>query len=451
MASAERDKNAQRMETGLSEEQQTKKALFKDKSLTRKLMEKICEPKNLNLAYKRVKANKGAPGVDGMTVDDMSKFIAEHKDHLVASLLSGSYQPQPVREVEIPKSDRSTRQLGIPTVIDRMIQQAIQQVLQPIFEETFSGNSFGFRPNRNAHQALKRAKSYVASGHGIVVDIDLEKFFDRVNHDILMSKLAKVIDDKRVLKVIRAFLNAGIMKQGVCMRRVEGAPQGGPLSPLLSNIMLDDLDKELEKRGHKFCRYADDCNVYVKSKRAGRRVMESLKQFLREKLKLEVNEKKSDVAKVVERQFLGFRLLQTGKISISSKSISKVKANIKAITRRSRGRCLERVINELNIKLRGWVNYFKVVEATSIFGKLDRMIRRRLRCYRLKQRKRSYSIASFLIDVGVNTRSAWNVAKSGKGWWRLSRTPAVQQAMSNDWFDSLGLINLRHSVELVRS
>ncbi len=360
--SAKIDMKIQRMETKLSEEQQIKKAIFKDKSLTKCLMEKICDRSNLNLAYKRVKANKGAPGIDGMTVDAMGKFIAEHKERLLESLLNGSYQPQPVREVEIPKPGGGIRQLGIPTVIDRLVQQAIMQVLQPLFEARFSTNSYGFRPNRSAHQAVKQAQNYVQSGNRIVVDIDLEKFFDRVNHDILMSKLAKVIEDRRLLKIIRAFLNAGIMRQGVCIERVEGTPQGGPLSPLLSNVMLDELDKELEKRSHKFCRYADDCNVYVKTFAAGRRVMESLKQFLSNKLRLRVNEGKSSVSKATERQFLGFRILQNGKINVSKKSEDRVKDAIRMITKRNRGRSLELVISELNKKLGGWVNYFKLID-----------------------------------------------------------------------------------------
>lgn len=441
-SSAEIDMNIQRMGARLSEEQQTKKAVLKDKALTNCLMEKICDRNNLNQAYKRVKSNKGAPGIDGMTVNDMGKFISEHKEELLNQLLSGSYRPQPVREVEIPKSGGGIRQLGIPTVVDRLVQQAILQVLQPIFERSFSDYSYGFRPGRNAHQAVKRAQGYVQGGNRIVVDIDLEKFFDQVNHDILMSKLAKVIEDKRLLRIIRAFLNAGIMKQGVCIERVEGAPQGGPLSPLLSNIMLDKLDKELERRGHKFCRYADDCNVYVRSLQAGKRVMESLKQFLIKKLRLRVNEGKSSVSKVTERQFLGFRILQNGKINASKKSVETVKNAIRIVTKRNRGRSLDQVISELNKKLGGWVNYFKLIDRPEQLRGLDSWMRRKLRCYRLKQRKRSYSIAKFLMGLGVKARSAWNTAKSGKGLWRLSATPALQQAMSNAWFKDQGLINL---------
>jgi RNA-directed DNA polymerase len=318
--SAETDMRIQRMNSKVSEGQQIKKALHNNDSLTRRLMEQICRPENLNQAYKRVKANKGAPGVDGLTIDKLRDFIAEHKEKLIQSLLDGNYRPQAVRLVEIPKPEGGVRQLGIPTVVDRLVQQAILLVLQPIFEEGFSDSSFGFRPKRSAHQAVKKAQEYVRAGHRIVVDMDLEKFFDRVNHDILMVKLAKRIEDKRLLKIIRGFLKAGIMQEGVCVNRIEGTPQGGPLSPLLSNILLDELDKELEKRGDKFCRYADDCNIYVKSQQAGERVLESLKRFLGKRLRLKVNEAKSVVGKVMLRQFLGFRLLPNGKISLSKKS-----------------------------------------------------------------------------------------------------------------------------------
>jgi RNA-directed DNA polymerase len=451
--SSAKDLSAKRKSAKRDEERQVKEASSTDDSLTVRLMEKIVEPSNLNRAYKRVKANKGAAGVDGMTVDKMSAFIARHKEEVIQSLLNGNYRPKPVKEVEIPKPGKTeeTRKLGIPCVIDRVIQQAIVQVIQPIYEREFSDSSYGFRPGRSAHQAVKRAQGYVQSGHRIVVDIDLEKFFDRVNHDRLMSTLAKRIKDKALLKIIRAFLNAGIMKQGVCVERTEGVPQGGNLSPLLSNIVLDELDKELERRGHKFCRYADDCNVYVKSLGAGKRVMESLKQFLEKRLRLRLNEAKSGVAKVVERQFLGFRLLQDGRISISKKSEQRVKETIRQLTKRNRGRSLEATIWELNEKLRGWINYFKIIDTLSKFDRIDQWLRRKIRCYRLKQRKRSCSIARYLIELGVNERSAWNTAKSGKGWWRLSKSPALQAAMPNAWMDKMGLINLGRQARLVKA
>lgn len=450
--SAKNDLSSQRMIVKRSEVQQAEEALLNHEALTTCLMEKIANPKNLNQAYKRVKANKGAPGIDGMTVNEMREFIAEHKEELLKSLLEGSYRPRPVREVEIPKPGKKgeTRKLGIPSVIDRLVQQAILQILQPLFERRFSQSSFGFRPSRSAHQAIKQAQRYVQDGYKFVVDMDIEKFFDRVNHDILMSKLAKVIQDKRLLKIIRAFLNAGIMSKGIFEGRRSGTPQGSPLSPLLSNIMLDELDKELERRGHKYCRYADDCNVYVRSQRAGERVLKSLKQFLKKKLRLTLNDAKSGAAKVVERAFLGFRLLQTGKISLSRESVERVKQTIRFTTKRNRGKSLGKIITELNIKLGGWINYYKLTESPSTIRGLDSWMRRKLRCYRLKQRKRSYPIAKFLINLGVQPCNAWNTAKSEKGWWRLSRTPALHQALSNNWFEEQGLINLSQRATRVK-
>lgn len=280
--------------------------------MTKYLMEEVCQRANLNQAFKRVKDNKGAPGIDGMRVEDLREWLSAHKDELTASLLDGTYQPQPVKGVEIPKPDGGMRQLGIPTVCDRLVQQAILQVLTPILDPLFSDSSFGFRPGRGAHDALQQAQQYVEDGRIVVVDMDLEKFFDRVNHDILMARLARHVKDKRLLRITRAFLNAGIMQNGVCIARCEGTPQGGPLSPLLANLLLDDLDKELERRGHSFCRYADDCNIYVHSLKAGERVMESITRFLGKRLKLRVNEKKSAVDYVSKRKFLGYRLLKSG-------------------------------------------------------------------------------------------------------------------------------------------
>lgn len=423
-------------------EQQVKTASSHNDSLTETLMERICLPANLNQAYKRVKANKGSPGVDGVTINELKDFIVTHKEKVIQSLLNGSYQPQPVRKVEIPKAGGGVRQLGIPTVIDRVIQQAILQVLQPIYEPGFSNSSYGFRPHRSAHQAVKKAREYVQEGRGIVVDMDLEKFFDRVNHDVLMSRIAKRINDKRLLKIIRSFLEAGIMKDGVCIERYEGTPQGGPLSPLLSNILLDELDKELERRGHKFCRYADDCNIYVKSQLAGERVMASIKVFLSKTLRLKVNEMKSGVAKVSERQFLGFRLLKLGQIGISEKSQQRVKDTVRRITKRNRGASLERVIADLNKHLKGWINYFKLAETPSKFRSLDSWIRRKLRCYRLKQRKKKYSIATFLMELGLSSEEAWMTAGSGRGWWKLSSYLSTNRGMSTAWFKEQGLINL---------
>lgn len=440
-----------RKRTGTDEEQELTKALIHDESLAENLMEKVCEPSNLNRAYKRVKSKKGSAGVDGMTVDGLKAWIANHKETLIKSMLEGSYKPQKVREVEIPKADGGKRRLGIPTVVDRLIQQAILQVLEPILEPRFSSFSYGFRPSRSAHQALKKAKEYVSEGRDIVVDIDLEKFFDRVNHDKLMSKLAKVIKDKRLLRIIRRFLVAGIMMNGVCVDRGEGVPQGGNLSPLLSNLMLDELDKELEKRGHKFCRYADDCNIYVSSQKAGNRVMSSIKKFLENKLKLKINESKSKVAKAEECKFLGFTLLNDGKLILAKDSIKHLRNKIRQVTRRNRGRSLQEVIKQLNKQLIGWIGYYRLTEYPSQLKMLDSWIRRKLRCYRLKQRKRSYPIAKFLMGLGVEVHSAWNTAKSSKGWWCLAKSPALHQAMNNDWFKENGLVSLLNRSTLLNT
>jgi RNA-directed DNA polymerase len=406
------------------------------------LMEQICERRNLNRAYKRVKANKGAGGVDGMTIDELLGYLQTHKEELTESLLQGTYQPQAVRGVKIPKPGGGERQLGIPTVVDRVVQQAIAQVLEPIFELTFSGSSYGFRPGRSAHQALKRAGKYVAEGNVFVVDIDLEKFFDRVNHDILMSRLARRIGDKHLLRIIRRFLTAGIMQDGVCSARQEGTPQGGPLSPLLSNILLDELDKELERRGHKFCRYADDCNIYVRSRRAGERVLLSIKAFLWNKLRLRVNEEKSASALVRERKFLGYTIRTDGQLKIATESIKRMKNKIRMLTKRNRGISIEEVIKQLTAYLRGWINYFQLSASKSVFQEMDAWIRRRLRSYRLKQKKRSYPIARWLISLGIQAKQAWQLAKSSKGWWRLSRTPTIHSALPNAWFKEQGLISL---------
>lgn len=441
----------QRMNTVTSGGQQIAMTFEENESLTKRIMERICNPANLNRAYKRVKANKGSAGIDGMTVDSLLTWIKSHKRSLIESLLDGSYQPKPVRTVEIPKpGNKGTRKLGIPTAIDRLVQQAIHQVLEPILDPTFSESSFGFRPGRSAHDALRKAQEHVREGREVVVDIDLEKFFDRVNHDILMSRLAKRIEDKRLLKIIRRFLNAGMMTEGVCIERVEGVPQGGPLSPLMSNVMLDELDKELERRGHKFCRYADDANIYVYTQRAGERVLQSITQFLAKQLKLKVNETKSGCSMVDERQFLGYRLLSDGKIVVADHSMKRVKDKVRMLVKRNRGVSLERVINELNATLRGWANYFHLTEWLTQYISLDRWIRRKLRCYRLKQRKQNKSIAVFLIALGVDTGKAWQLAKSGKGWWTLSKTPQVHRAMSNHWFEEQRLINLEKLHALVR-
>ena len=413
----------------------------------RDLMERICDRANLNRAYERVVTNKGAPGVDGITVKQLAGWIREHKQGLIDGLLDGSYRPQTVRGVQIPKPGGGMRQLGIPTVVDRLVQQAILQVLNPILDPTFSASSYGFRAGIGAHDALKKAKEYVAEGHSIVVDIDLEKFFDRVNHDVLMNRLSRHVKDKRLLKIIGRFLRAGMMQDGVCVLRRQGTPQGGPLSPLLANLLLDDLDKELERRGHKFCRYADDCNIYVQSQAAGERVMSSVTTFLEKKLRLRVNRQKSAVAHVSERKFLGHRLLPDGHLGIAPASLERAKERVRQLTRRNRGVSMRQVIGELNSFLIGWVAYFRLAECKAHLRRMDEWIRRKLRCLRLKQCKRRKSIADELRRLGVPEWRAWLLALSGKGWWRMSGSPQAAEGMPLAWFASQGLVSLTSRYE----
>jgi RNA-directed DNA polymerase len=405
-------------------------------------MERICEPAKLNRAYKRVKSNRGSPGIDGMTVAELAPWLKAHGEELVRSLLEGSYEPEPVRGVEIPKPGGGVRQLGIPTVKCRFVQQAILQVLDPLLDPTFSESSYGFRPGRSAHQAVRKASEYVAEGRLIVVDLDLEKFFDRVNHDVLMGRLARRIADKRLLRIVRRLLEAGIMKDGVVIERFEGTPQGGPLSPLLANLLLDELDKELENRGHRFCRYADDCNIYVKTKAAGERVMASVTRFLEERLRLRVNRTKSAVAYVEERKFLGYRLLAGGKLAIAAESLARAKDRIREITRRSKGVSLSRMISELNSYVTGWVTYFRYASAKKHLTGMDEWMRRKLRCVRLKQRKRGRSVSSFLRSLGVPRERARILGVSGRGWWRMAGSPPAAEAMTLQWFKEQGLVSL---------
>jgi len=419
--------------------------------LTVSLMEQVCDPKNLLRAYRRVRSNKGKPGVDGMTVHELADWLRTNHAALTASLLEGTYRPQPVRGVRIPKPGGGQRQLGIPVVVDRLVQQTILQVLEPILDPTFSDSSYGFRPGRSPHMALEQARQYVnRDGREFVVDLDLEKFFDRVNHDILMSRIARRIGDKRLLLIIRRFLQAGLMQDGVCVTREEGTPQGGPLSPLLANLLLDDLDQLLDSRGHRFCRYADDCNIYVRSLAAGQRVMQSVTRFLEGKLKLRVNREKSAVAPVGERKFLGHRLLLNGKLGISPNSVDRAKEKIRQITRRSRGVSFAQAVVELNLFLVGWITYYRYAACRFELQCLDEWIRRRLRCYRLKQRKRGKSIAGFLRKMGVSAESARKVGSSGKGPWRLADCPQVHSAMPIRWFHSQGLVSLVTKYDLLR-
>ncbi len=428
--------------TDASEERQAPAVLEQQRALTQDLMERVAASANLNHAYKRVKANKGAPGVDGMTVQDLRPWLACHKDALVAELVRGTYRPRPVKGKKVPKPGGGMRQLGIPTVIDRLVQQAILQVLQPILDPSFSGSSFGFRPGRSAHDALAQAGKYVAEGHGVVVDLDLEKFFDRVNHDIVMARLARRIGDKRLLRIVRRFLEAGMMSEGVWVRRYEGTPQGGPLSPLLANLLLDDLDKTLEARGHCFCRYADDVNVYVRSQAAGQRVMASLAEFLQGRLHLQINREKSAVAPVEEREFLGHRLLPDGNLGIAPGSLARMKQRVRQITKRNRSISLGRMIAELNSFLAGWVIYFRHARCKTHLRRLDEWTRRKLRCVRLKHCKRAKAQADFLQSLGVPEWRAWILALSGKGWWRKALSYQAAEAMTPAWFRAQGLVPL---------
>jgi RNA-directed DNA polymerase len=408
------------------------------------LMEEVCERGNCWQAYKRVKANKGSPGIDGMTVSDLSDYLKQHWPTIREQLLRGSYKPQPVRRVEIPKPDGGVRKLGIPTVLDRFIQQAVMQVLQRRWDPTFSEHSHGFRPKRSAHQAIAKAQQYIAEGHRWVVDLDLEKFFDRVNHDRLMAATARRVTDKRVLRLIGAFLKVGVMENGLVSSAEEGTPQGGPLSPLLSNIVLDELDRELERRKHRFVRYADDCNIYVRSEQAGRRVMSSITHFLKRRLKLKVNETKSAVARPTERKFLGFSFSSNKepKRRISPKALLRCKQKIRELTRRTRGISLEQMMKELAAYLRGWKSYFSFCQTPSLLKTLDEWIRRRLRSMIWKQWKRGPVRFRKLRQRGVSTTLISNTIRSCHGPWRLANSPALSMALPIAYFDSLGLPRL---------
>jgi RNA-directed DNA polymerase len=408
------------------------------------LMEAIVERENLKKALAQVKRNKGAPGVDGMRVDDLASYLKQHWPTIRAQLLDGTYKPQPVRRVEIPKASGGTRPLGIPTVLDRFIQQAVMQVLQADWDRTFSEHSFGFRPRHSAHQAVARAQEYIAAGHGIVVDIDLEKFFDRVNHDILMGLVAKRVTDKRILKLIRGFLTAGALADGLVSPTEEGTPQGGPLSPLLSNLMLDVLDKELEKRGHRFVRYADDCNIYVRSQRAGERVMTSIERFLTRRLKLKINKAKSAVAKPGVRKFLGFSFTrgEQPRRRIAPQALARFKSRVQELTRRTRGASLGQIVKELSVYLVGWRGYFGFCQTPSVLHTLDQWLRRRLRAIAWKQWRRGPTRFAELRRRGVGRDLAAQSAGSPHGPWRLSNSPALTIALPNAFLGSLGLFSL---------
>jgi len=411
----------------------------------------VCSSENLAGAYKQVKRNKGVAGIDNVPVGKFADWFAKEGDELVNQILRDEYFPSAVKSVEISKPNGGVRQLGIPTVKDRIIQQALSQVLTPIYEQVFSDHSYGFRPKRHAKQAIERASIYVREGRNVVVDMDMKSFFDEVNHDRLMYRLSQLIQDKPLLKLIRKYLQSGVMVGGLVHQRLKGTPQGSPLSPLLSNIVLDELDKELEKRGHNFVRYADDFSIFVRSQRAGERVMESVCSYLTNKLKLKVNEPKSQVCKSRNTKFLGYTILDTGMITIAKQSVVRLKKKVRELTKRNRGVSFEIVISELTPVLRGWLNYFHIAKCKSLLRNLDAWIRRKLRCYRLKQCKRAITLKRFLKSLGVPNWQSWILALSGKGWWRKSGCPQVHQAMSLKWFENIGLFNMSIKYALLQN
>jgi group II intron reverse transcriptase/maturase len=416
------------------------------------LWEKVWERQNLLTALRRVERNRGAPGIDGMPVEELRPYLKENWLEVKETLDRGRYKPSPVKRVEIGKPDGGVRLLGIPMVLDRFLQQAIAQAMTPMFEARFSPHSYGFRPGRSAHEAVRQAQEYVGEGYEWVVDIDLEKFFDRVNHDMLMARVARVVKDKRVLKLIRAYLESGVMINGVVMETEEGTPQGGPLSPLLANILLDDLDKELEKRGHKFVRYADDCNIYVKTRRAGERVMGSVKKFLEQKLKLKVNKKKSKVERPQRVKFLGFSLYKRKgevKIRVATKTKKRLRKKLSRMTRRTRSGKLENVIEEINRYTQGWIVYYRLADTPSVFADLDSWLRRRLRQLVWKRWKRGKTRYRELVKMGVPAERA-ALGATGTSPWRMAATPVVHEALSNVYLRNSGLRSIEERYRELR-
>ncbi len=413
------------------------------------LMERVVDRENMRQAYRRVLRNKGAAGVDGMSTTELGAWLKQYWPRVREALLAGAYIPQAVRRVDIPKPDGGVRTLGVPTVVDRLIQQALHQELQPIFEPTFSASSFGFRPGRSAHDAVRQAQTYVQGGRHWVVDMDLEKFFDRVNHDVLMTRVARRVQDKRVLKLIRRFLEAGMMAQGLTEQRTEGTPQGGPLSPLLSNILLTDLDRHLEARGLAFCRYADDCNIYVGSQRAGERVMASTRVYLEKTLRLVVNETKSKVARPGTRKFLGYRIasrFEQTHIRIAPQSIERLMQRVRVLMRQGRGQSLARTIQKLNPLLRGWANYFRLSTQHRRIKNLDGWLRRRLRCLLWRQWKRPRTRERHLLARGLHPERAWRSSVNGRGPWWNAGASHMNQAYPNAYFQRLGLVSIHDNV-----
>ena len=417
------------------------------------LMEAVVERGNMTAAYRRVVGNKGVAGVDGMTVNELKPYLNEQWERIKSELLEDRYTPQAVKEVEIPKPDGGVRKLGIPNVVDRTIGQGLHQAMEPMFAPGFSEHSYGFMRGRSAQQAVGMARKYVAEGNRWVVDIDLEKFFDRVNHDILMSRIARKVKDKRILRLIRRYLQAGIMVEGLEAARTEGTPQGSPLSPLLSNIMLDDLDKELERRGHKFVRYADDCNIYVKSRRAGERVMKSITEFLEERLKLKVNTSKSAVDRPWKRKFLGYSMTSETKprLKVAERTVERLKDKLREIFRQGRGRNINKIIEGLNVALRGWIQYFKLGEVKNIFEELDQWIRRKLRCIKWRQWKRGYTRAKNLTKRGIEKDRALKSAMNGRGPWWNAGASHMNEAFYKSDFDKMGLVSLLDIILKIRN
>jgi len=410
-----------------------------------RLMEEIVSRGNMMAAHSKVVANKGAPGVDKMPVTELKGYLQEHWPRIKEELLAGKYVPVPVLKVEIPKPDGGIRILGIPVVLDRLIQQGVNQVLGAMFIPEFSKHSYGYIPGRSAHQAVQAARNHVAAGKRWVVDIDLEKFFDRVNHDILMSLVKRKVKDQRVLKLIDSYLKAGMFAGGIVSPRQEGTPQGSPLSPLLSNILLDELDKELERRGHVFCRYADDCNIYVATKASGERVMASITRFLSEQLKLAVNQGKSAVDRPWRRIFLGYTMnwYPRPRLRAGPKAVAKLKANVREICCRGRGRSMQQVTEELKPKLRGWLNYFRYVDSDYLLKELDGWLRRKLRVILWKQWKRTYTRAKNLIKLGLSSDAAWRFVRKQRGPWHIAGTNVMNRMLDNAYFEKLGLVSLQ--------
>ena len=446
---AEKPESPRKAATGSCEDmgrvRQAFTAMKEEASLQeQELMERIVGRENLRRALKRVRANKGAPGTDGMTILELAPYLKVSWPRLRAELLSGTYKPESVRAVEIPKSAGGIRRLGIPTVLDRFIQQAALQILTPMIDPTFSEHSFGYRPGRSAQQAVQAGRRHVEAGSRWVVDMDVEKFFDQANHDVLMSRMARRIKDKRVLKLIRRFLEAGIMVDGVVEPHKEGTPQGSPLSPLLSNVLLDELDKELERRGHRFCRYADDCNVYVRSRTAGERVMASLEKFLLKRLRLKVNRNKSVVDRPWKRKFLGYSMTseQNPRLKIALQSVQRAKGNLRELFRRGRGRTLTKVIAEINVFTRGWVGYYRLAQTKNVFEEMDFWLRRRLRWILWRQWKKPKTRIKKMIHLGLDKDRAWKSASNGRGAWWNSGASHMNAAITSSWLQSQGFLSL---------